>query len=75
MAGTALAAPAAAALTLTWPGMDDCDAATLIGVLREALAAHPRGADMLAGRELTCTTTPVYADAPYVSVLTFPAGA
>ena len=28
-------------LTITYPGMDDCDAATLAGIVRRALEADP----------------------------------
>lgn len=57
-------------ITLTLPGnADDCDQATLVGVIARALEADESAARIMRGGA-TLTTTPVFADAPYVHVLT-----
>ncbi len=57
-------------ITLHVPGYDDCDQATLLGIIRDALTNTERGQDFTRSRSpITATTTPVHSPEPYTTTL------
>lgn len=58
-------------ITLHVPGYDDCDQATLLGIISDALTGTERGQDFTRNRgPIMATTTPVHASQPYTTLLT-----
>lgn len=58
-------------ITLHAEGYDDCDQATLLGIIADALNNTERGQDFTRSRgPITATTTPVHSPEPYTTTLT-----